>query len=112
MPIAEGNEDSSSSSDDDTANVMGALVAAKLQRRTPAQRNLTQAERQAATEKAIREAAAFASSETVFGDNAFPSSQTIVGTQSPARRTSARTSARNSPSARTSERLRTSDSLK
>ena len=100
MPIAEGNEESSSSSDDDTSNVMGALVAANLKRRTPAQRNLTQAERKAATEKAIRDAAAFASSHT------------IVGTQSPARRTSARTSARNSPSARTSERLRTSASLK
>jgi len=79
---------------------MGALVAANLKRRTPAQRNLTQAERKAATEKAIRDAAAFTSSHT------------IVGTQSPARRTSARTSARNSPSARTSRRLRTSASLK
>jgi len=84
LPIPEGNEeDASSSSSGDFEephfprhDVIDALVAANLQRRTTAQRNLSPSARLVNTEKAIRVAAAYASSRT------------IVGTQSPVRRVS------------------------
>ena len=98
LPIPEGNEgDASSSSSGEFEEphlpqhvVIDALVAANLQRRTPAQRNLSSSARLVNTERAIREAAAYASSRT------------IVGTQSPVRRVSQRTSRNNLPSARQS----------